>query len=130
MRIDLYVHGSKESALGTGEAAGLRGEALNLFMYAGSEHRMTYEVDPETGAARLVEVDGRAVAAEDQLRTERTAVDARLIAAAPDLLAACREALLTVRDVSPCNCSGGFRCSPCKVVDELHAAIDKAEGRS
>ena len=62
MRIDLYLHSSKVSAREAGERAGLRGAAAENFMYAGSEHKMTYQVDEGTGDAVLVEVDDRVVA--------------------------------------------------------------------
>lgn len=61
-RITMYAHVGKWSAWEAGEKAGLGGEALRAFRYAGSEHAMTYDVNEETGEAKLVEVDGRAVA--------------------------------------------------------------------
>ena len=57
--VDLYLHSGKESNYEAGERIGLSEEALGLFMHAGSEHRMTYEVDPRTGAVKLIAVDGR-----------------------------------------------------------------------
>ena len=44
-----------------GELAGLTGKALDLFLFAGDEHRMTYWVDPKTGEAKLTAVDGQSV---------------------------------------------------------------------
>ncbi len=58
MRIDIYVHGSKESVRRAGECAGLTGEALDVFAYAGSEFKVTLEVDQETGIAAAVALDG------------------------------------------------------------------------
>lgn len=61
MRITLYVHGDKLTAYEEGEKAGLTGEALELFKFAGTEHKIEYEVDKK-GAAVPVKIDGRAIA--------------------------------------------------------------------
>lgn len=58
IEIKLYVHGSRESAYEVGEKAGLRDEALRMFMFAAGEHEMTYSVDTENGTASLIAVDG------------------------------------------------------------------------
>jgi len=58
MKIDLYTHSNKEFNRVAGETAGLSGKALAYFLFAGYEHRMTYWVNEETGAATLVQVDG------------------------------------------------------------------------
>lgn len=62
MRITLYLHGSKESAYDAGYQAGLRDSALKMFMYAGTEHAIEYEVDQYTGEAKAVKIDGRDIA--------------------------------------------------------------------
>lgn len=49
--------------------------------------------------------------------------DTRLIAAAPDLLAACKEALLESK-----NCDYGDPWLPVNTIEKLEAAIRKAEG--
>jgi len=61
MKITLYLHSSKESAYEAARAAGLRGEVLKAAMYLGYEHKMEYEVDPETGIGTLVAVDDRKI---------------------------------------------------------------------
>jgi hypothetical protein len=45
MRVEVWVHGSKEACLDAGHLAGLRGQALEMFAYAANEHKVTYEVD-------------------------------------------------------------------------------------
>lgn len=59
MRIILYLHSSKESAWDAAEKAGLTGEALAMAKYLGYEHKMEYEVDPQTGEGHLISVDGK-----------------------------------------------------------------------
>lgn len=59
MRIILYLHSDKETGYQKGLEAGLSGEALDMAMYLGYEHKMEYEVDPKTGKGTLVTVDGR-----------------------------------------------------------------------
>jgi len=61
MKIDLYTHSDKEPNRVAGEAAGLSGKALEYFLFAGYEHRMTYWVDEATGAAQLMAIDGHEV---------------------------------------------------------------------
>jgi hypothetical protein len=59
MIINIYLHSNKDSVYDKGEAAGLKGEALARFRYAGCEEKLTYEVDANTGAYRLVKVNDR-----------------------------------------------------------------------
>lgn len=62
---------------------------------------------------------------------DEQAATAVLLAAAPDLLDACRDALvemLVVRHAGQCRCSVEFVCTPCDVIASLGAAIRKAEG--
>jgi hypothetical protein len=59
MLAKIYVHGSKEQNADTGRQLGLTGEALNNFKYAAYEVELEYEVDPATGEAELLKVDGR-----------------------------------------------------------------------
>jgi len=61
MKISLFVHASKEHASDQGEKAGLEGEALQRFRFAGCEHEITYEVDPSTGEATAHAIDGRLI---------------------------------------------------------------------
>src|ERR1700675_1612508 len=65
MRIDLYLHADKESAYEAGKEAGLSKKACDLFMYAGYEETMTYEVN-SAGSATLVAVNGRALAPKEK----------------------------------------------------------------
>jgi hypothetical protein len=58
MRIDVVVHGTIPACEAAGEAAGLHGRSVVVFSYAAAAHTMTYEVDPLTGQAVLVAVDG------------------------------------------------------------------------
>lgn len=62
MRIILHVHGDKESSYAEAEKAGLTGEALKMAMYLAYEHKMEYEVDPQSGEGKLISVDGRELA--------------------------------------------------------------------
>ena len=57
--IDVYLHASKESMRDYGEQHGLTGEALDYFAHACNEVRLTLAVDPATGEARIVKVEGR-----------------------------------------------------------------------
>lgn len=58
MIISVYLHASKESCANAGQQAGLSEEAIGMFCYAGNEHKADYDVDPNTGKATLVAVDG------------------------------------------------------------------------
>lgn len=58
--------------------------------------------------------------------------DADLIAAAPDLLDALRQAVSVLGEdgLVECFCRGNFVCSGCRAREASQAAIAKAEGRS
>lgn len=56
-QIDIYLHSSKESNCDKGEALGLKDEALERFMYAAYEVKLTYSVDMETGEYTMLAVD-------------------------------------------------------------------------
>ena len=58
LEITLYAHISREDACDAAVKAGLTGEALRLASYLGTEHKMEYRVNPETGDGILVAVDG------------------------------------------------------------------------
>lgn len=58
----VYLHASRESMWEKGEELGLSGEALKMFSFACTEVRVDLSVDEGTGEARIVAVDGRAVA--------------------------------------------------------------------
>ncbi len=58
MFITVYIHGSKESMRDKGETAGLRGNALNFFMYACYEVKIGLEVD-DKGNAKIISIDDR-----------------------------------------------------------------------
>jgi hypothetical protein len=77
------------------------------------------EVGPD-GFSRVFDADSVIIASHCALE------DARLIAAAPDLLAACRTMVrLAYRHKEALAPIGGFSAA----VDELNAAIDKATAR-
>jgi len=57
----LYAHISKESCYEVGHKLGLRGEVLRLFTYAGTEFKLTMDVDEATGRAVVTHVDDRLV---------------------------------------------------------------------
>lgn len=59
----IYLHSSKESNESKGRDLGLKGEALDMFLYAGYEVALELEVNKETGAAEIMKVDGRPVGA-------------------------------------------------------------------
>jgi hypothetical protein len=59
MRITAYLNSSKERMYDIGLAAGLDGDALDYFMFALYEVKIEMEVDPATGKATIVAVDGR-----------------------------------------------------------------------
>lgn len=58
MRIKTYVHSDKETNYEVGKEAGLTGEALKNFSYAGYELELEFDVDPNTGESLLLSVDG------------------------------------------------------------------------
>ena len=59
--VKVYVHATKESNFQIGVDAGLTGDALEMFLFAGYEHEITYEVDERTGEATAIEFDGRKI---------------------------------------------------------------------
>ena len=61
MKIDVYVHSSRDSMFEQGEKLGFTGEILSMFSYAASEVKLTMEVDETTGLATIVMVDDRQV---------------------------------------------------------------------
>ena len=61
MKATIYLHSDKDSMYEKGMKLGLSGEALSMFKYACCEVTVTIEVDPATGFASIVEVDGRKV---------------------------------------------------------------------
>lgn len=50
MRVDMYLHSSKEDGHEIAEKLGLKGEAAYNAAYIGYEHKMTYEVDEKGNA--------------------------------------------------------------------------------
>ncbi len=56
--ITAYLHSNKEAMYELGKESGLKGEALEYFMYALYEVRVDLEVDEETGKATIDKVDG------------------------------------------------------------------------
>ena len=61
MRTTVYLHSMKETMLEKGEVLGLDGAALDLFMYACAEVKLTLDVDVWSGDSRIVAVDDRPV---------------------------------------------------------------------
>ncbi len=59
MKAVAYLHSSKESMYELGQKISLTGEALDKFMYALYEVKFDLEVDPKTGDAKIIGVDGR-----------------------------------------------------------------------
>lgn len=62
MKTIIYLHSSKESNYEHGEKLGLKGEALNMFMYGCYEVAVEVEVNEATGETEIISVDGLAVA--------------------------------------------------------------------
>lgn len=61
MTATIYLHSTKESNRDVGQELGLTGEALNGFMYACYEVKLTLEVDEVTGDSVITHVDDRKV---------------------------------------------------------------------
>ena len=61
MRITAYVHSTKESMYDLGKRSGLKGAALDMFMYACLEVKLELEVNEETGEATIIRVDDRTI---------------------------------------------------------------------
>jgi hypothetical protein len=59
MRVEIYLHSSKEQNLETGARLGLTGDALTFFKYLAYEVKLEYDVDPKTGQGKLLKADGR-----------------------------------------------------------------------
>lgn len=57
MKVDLYLHTTKEYTYEKGEELGLAGEALDTFVYTGYEHKITYEVNAKTGESTAIALD-------------------------------------------------------------------------
>lgn len=57
----VYVHGGDETMWMLGEKLGLKGEALSMFSHAADEFKIGLEVDPKTGIAEAVSLDGREI---------------------------------------------------------------------
>lgn len=57
MRTDLYLHRSKDENHEEGTAIGLQGDALDMFLYACAEVKLTVDVDMATGLANIVAVN-------------------------------------------------------------------------
>ncbi len=62
MKIDVYVHSSKEDMWNKGKQSGLSDAAMEQFVYACYEVKLTLEVNKKTGKADIVAVDDRKVA--------------------------------------------------------------------
>lgn len=58
-RVIVYVGSDKDSMYGIGETLGLNGDALSMFRHLGSEVKLTYNVNLNTGRGELILVDGR-----------------------------------------------------------------------
>lgn len=56
-----YLHSSKEEMLDLGEQHGLKGAALDNFMYALYEVKLELEVDMQTGDSKIIKCDDRIV---------------------------------------------------------------------
>lgn len=61
MIIDVYVHSTKDYMLEKGIKHGLKGKALDFFMCACYEVKLTLDVDEETGDSTVIKVDGREI---------------------------------------------------------------------
>jgi len=59
--IALYLHANKEMNWDVGKKAGLTGDALRTFLFAGDEHEIIYVVNMTTGAATAISIDGRKI---------------------------------------------------------------------
>lgn len=54
-----YLHSDKETMWELGEKLGLKGEAVMMFRHALCEVKIEMDVDPTTGSATIVKVDGK-----------------------------------------------------------------------
>lgn len=62
LKTKMFLHSDKDTNRDMGEKLGLSDEALGRFIYACYEVEVDLEVNEQTGEARIVAVDGRAVA--------------------------------------------------------------------
>ena len=58
--VECYVHGEKESYLYRGEKAGFTDQRLQMFSFAGTEHKILYSVDSK-GKATPVKIDDKMI---------------------------------------------------------------------
>lgn len=61
MKATIYVGSDKDSMWEKGEELGLSGDALRMFRHAACEVRLELDVSDD-GSAKIIAVDGRAVA--------------------------------------------------------------------
>ena len=61
MEAVLYVHSFKENNYDLGVKLGLKNDALNFFLFACNEVKLTLDVNEETGKAVIVKVDDRPI---------------------------------------------------------------------
>ena len=80
---------------------------------------------PGMGAGKVCTVEGRRIVGEASWYCEQAEANARLMAAAPDLLAACKDTLDYWETTGFADCDEGCDC----IVDQMRAAIAKAEGK-
>ena len=66
MKLDIYVHANRETSWDRAIQVGLTGEAARKASFLGYEHKLTYEVDPETGDGTLIAVDDREIQREEK----------------------------------------------------------------
>ena len=57
IKVDFYMHESKNSGRRKGEEIGLSGEALEYFRYVGYEIKLNLEVDKDTGETWITGVE-------------------------------------------------------------------------
>lgn len=62
MKIDVYLHSSKEDMWHNGRKAGLSEAACELFMFACCEVKVTLDVNPKNGRADIIAIDDRKIA--------------------------------------------------------------------
>jgi len=73
VKIDTYVHGSKEEGNDIAEdliqkGVDLSEKASNALLYINYEVKLTHEIDTETGDSKIIAVDGRPVMEEEDER--------------------------------------------------------------
>lgn len=92
-----------------------------------SEEAWTIVTEKSLADLRLASVTG-GVCALDLVHTDNVEARAHLIAAAPELLEACKEAVAKFVDVDWCDDCGRKGHNPDCVIAGLQAATAKAEG--